>query len=150
MTPVVLGAAPSQVLALLECLLLAGHAGVSTDAGAAILGFNPDAGGLAAWQVVYGLRSGDAFPGIVTDDTGVFTAVRQHGVAVEAFEVDRTETNKATAWGAKLSETFDLTKEDAADDLLFNEVIWRSVKGPNAVMPAPVRAAFWVPKGKSE
>ncbi len=65
-------------------------------------------------------------------------------------EVDRTETNKATAWGAKLSETFDLTKEDAADDLLFNEVIWRSVKGPDAVMPAPVRAAFWVPKGKSE
>ncbi len=38
-------------------------------------------------------------------------------------EVDLTETNKATAWGANLSETFDLTKEDQADDLLFNEVI---------------------------
>ncbi|MBI1913416.1 MAG: hypothetical protein HYS12_01460 [Planctomycetes bacterium] len=37
---------------VLECLLLAGHAGVSTDAGVAISGFNPDAGGLAAWQVV--------------------------------------------------------------------------------------------------
>jgi hypothetical protein len=71
----------------LECLLLTGHAGVSTDAGAAIFGFNPDAGGLAAWQVVYGLRNGDAFPGIVTDDTGVFTAARQHGLAVEAFDV---------------------------------------------------------------
>jgi DNA-binding beta-propeller fold protein YncE len=65
-------------------------------------------------------------------------------------EVDRTETNKETAWGAKLSETFDLAKEDAADDLLLNEVIWRSVKGPDAPMPAPVRAAFWVPKGKTE
>jgi hypothetical protein len=71
----------------LECLLLAGHAGVSTDAGATIFGFNPDAGGLAAWQVVYGLRNGDAFPGIVTDDTGIFTAARQHGLAVEAFDV---------------------------------------------------------------
>jgi sugar lactone lactonase YvrE len=61
-------------------------------------------------------------------------------------QVDLKETNKATAWGAKLSETFDLTKEDMADDLLFNEVIWRSVKGPDAPMPAPVRAAFVVPK----
>jgi len=60
--------------------------------------------------------------------------------------VDLKETNKATAWGAKLSESFDLTKEDAADDLLFNEVIWRSVKGPNSPMPAPVRAAYFMKK----
>jgi hypothetical protein len=71
----------------LEGLILAGHAGVSTDAGAAIFGFNPDAGGLAAWQVVYGLRNGDGFPGIVTDDTAIFAAAHQHGLAVEAFDV---------------------------------------------------------------
>src|SRR3954468_11669531 len=62
----------------LECLLLAGHAGVSTDAGASLSGFNPDARSLPAWQVVQGLRNGNAFPGIVTDDTGVFTAASQH------------------------------------------------------------------------
>jgi hypothetical protein len=44
-----------------------------------------------------------------------------------------------------LSETFDFTKEDAADDLLFNEVIWRSVRGADSPMPAPVRAAFVFP-----
>jgi hypothetical protein len=71
----------------LECLLLAGHAGVSTDRGATISGFNPDAGGLAAWQVMQGLQNGGAFPGIVTDDTGIFTAASQHGLAVEAFDV---------------------------------------------------------------
>jgi sugar lactone lactonase YvrE len=60
-------------------------------------------------------------------------------------EIDLKETNKASAWGAQLSETFDLTKEDQADDLLFNEVIWRSVKGANSPMPAPVRAAFVMP-----
>jgi sugar lactone lactonase YvrE len=65
-------------------------------------------------------------------------------------EVDLSEKNKATAWGAKLSETFDLSKEDAADDLLFNEVIWRSVKGPNSPMPAPVRAAFVFPHLKEK
>jgi hypothetical protein len=53
----------------LECLFLAGHAGVSTDAGATISGFHPDAGGLPAWQIVLGLRNGEAFPSIVTDDT---------------------------------------------------------------------------------
>jgi hypothetical protein len=71
----------------LECLLLAGHAGVSTDAGLTIAGFNPDAGGLLAWQVMQGLQNGEAFPGIVTDDTGIFTAASQHGLAVEAFDV---------------------------------------------------------------
>ena len=58
---------------------------------------------------------------------------------------DRGAVNVAGAWGAEQSEKFDLTKEDRADDLLFNEVIWRSVKGPGSRMPAPVRAAFFVP-----
>ena len=31
-----------------------------------------------------------------------------------------------------------------ADDLLFNEIIWKSVKGARA-RAAPVRAAFFVP-----
>ena len=39
----------------------------------------------------------------------------------------------------------DFTKEDAADDLLLNEVIWRSVRGADSPMPAPVRAAFVFP-----
>ncbi len=60
-------------------------------------------------------------------------------------KVDRAAKNTAAAWGAQMSEKFDLAKEDQADDLLFNEVIWRSVKGPNSPMPAPVRAAFVFP-----
>jgi DNA-binding beta-propeller fold protein YncE len=65
-------------------------------------------------------------------------------------KVDLKEKNTKTAWGAKMSEKFDLTKEDAADDLLFNEVIWRSVKGANSPMPPPVRAAFVFPHLKKE
>ncbi len=61
-------------------------------------------------------------------------------------DVDLKAVNKKTAWGAKLSETFDFTREDAADDLLLNEVIWRSVRGPDSPMPPPVRAAFVFPK----
>jgi YVTN family beta-propeller protein len=56
--------------------------------------------------------------------------------------VDLQEKNAATAWGGDASRKMDFTQEDAADDLLLNEVIWRSVKGPDHPMPAPVRAAF--------
>ena len=65
-------------------------------------------------------------------------------------QVDLNEKNQATAWGAKLSEKFDLTREDAVDDLLLNEVIWRSIRGAQSPMPAPVRAAFVVPQVKKE
>lgn len=50
--------------------------------------------------------------------------------------------NTALAWGAAQSERFDFSREDAADDLALNEVVWRSVRGPDSPMPPPVRAAF--------
>ena len=34
-----------------------------------------------------GLQSGEAFPGIVTDDTGIFTAASHHGLPIETFGV---------------------------------------------------------------
>ena len=63
-------------------------------------------------------------------------------------EVDLNELNKKDAWGAERSAKLDLEKEDAADDLVFNEIIWRSVKGADSPMPAPVRAGWFVPKFK--
>jgi hypothetical protein len=60
--------------------------------------------------------------------------------------VDLNAKNEATAWGAKLSEELDLAKEDAADDLLFGDIIWRSVRGADSPAPPPVRAAFVFPE----
>jgi len=37
---------------ILECLLFAGHTGVSLDAGTVVYGFNPDAGTLLVWQLI--------------------------------------------------------------------------------------------------
>ncbi len=45
------------------------------------------------------------------------------------------------AWQRK-SETFDFSKEDRIPDRAFTEVIWKAVKGADAVVPAPKRAAF--------
>lgn len=57
-------------------------------------------------------------------------------------QVDLEAKNEKLAWGAGLSESMNLAREDAADDILFNEIIWKSVKGPHSVMPPPVRASF--------
>ncbi len=58
------------------------------------------------------------------------------------INVDLNERNQKTAWGADLSRQMDFAREDAADDLLLNEVIWRSIRGADQPMPAPRRAAF--------
>ncbi len=54
--------------------------------------------------------------------------------------VDLEERNALHAWGGNLK--MDFSREDAADDLLLNEVVWRSVRGADSAMPAPRRAAF--------
>ena len=63
----------------------------------------------------------------------------------EQPKTDLDAVNKLGVFGAAQSEKFDLTKEDQADDLLFNEVIWKSVKGAKSQLPGPVRAGFFVP-----
>jgi hypothetical protein len=64
--------------------------------------------------------------------------------------VDLKELNAANAWGAKESLAMDLSKEDAADDLKLNEIIWRAVRGADSAMPAPRRAAFVFTKAEEE
>ncbi len=62
--------------------------------------------------------------------------------------IDTTEKNTASSWGARESLAMDFSKEDAADDLRLNDIIWRSVRGSDSRMPAPRRAAFVFTRGK--
>lgn len=73
--------------AALDCLLLTGHTGVSTDGGTTTYGFKPDASGIPLWELMERLKSGDSFPGIVTDDRAVFSAAATHGLVVKSFKV---------------------------------------------------------------
>jgi hypothetical protein len=57
-------------------------------------------------------------------------------------KTDLNELNTKVAWGSGRSRKLNFKKEDAADDLVLNEIIWRSVRGPGSKMPAPIRAAF--------
>ena len=56
--------------------------------------------------------------------------------------VDLNEKNTKNTASARLSETFDFSKEDRIPDLVFSEVIWKAVKGEESIMPAPRRSAF--------
>ena len=57
-------------------------------------------------------------------------------------QVDLDAVNSALAWGAAQSEMLNFAEEDAADDLLLGDIVWRSVRGAGSPMPPPVRAAF--------
>jgi Phosphoesterase family len=57
-------------------------------------------------------------------------------------KTDRTKLNAKTAFGAEESAHMDFSKEDAADDLVLNEIIWRNVRGAKSPMPAPTRRAW--------
>jgi len=64
------------------------------------------------------------------------------GFTPKPLQIDINAKNSAeNAWQRK-SETFDFSKEDRVPDLEFTEVIWKAIKGENAVVPAPKRAAF--------
>jgi hypothetical protein len=71
----------------MDCLQYFGHAGVSTDGGATIFGFSPDDANVPAWEMIDRLRNGEAFPGIVGDDTAAFAAAATRGLASVSFEV---------------------------------------------------------------
>ncbi|MFD2147976.1 hypothetical protein [Mucilaginibacter antarcticus] len=41
-----------------------------------------------------------------------------------------------------------MANEDKVPDLLLNEIVWKSVKGEESVMPAPRRSAFVILEDK--
>jgi hypothetical protein len=63
--------------------------------------------------------------------------------------VDLNDKNRDVSKWSELSDRFDFSKEDRAPDALFNEVIWRAVKGLESPCPAPVHAAF-ITAGKED
>jgi YVTN family beta-propeller protein len=60
------------------------------------------------------------------------------------------EINSPTAWGAQASLEMNLREADLAPELELNEIIWRSVRGPDSPMPPPRRAAFIRPVDADE
>lgn len=101
---------------------------------------------LRTMELILGLRPMSQFDAAATPMYNAFTGKPNFAEYTHAVpDADMKAKNLESAWGAKLSETFDFADADLADDLLFNEVIWRSVRGADSPMPPPVRAAFVFP-----
>lgn len=96
-------------------------------------------------ELILGLKPMSQFDAAALPMFNSFTSRPDYSTYhAEAARVDLEERNLKLAWGSELSRTMDFTREDAADDLLLNEIVWRSVKGPDSSMPAPKRAAFFL------
>jgi hypothetical protein len=98
---------------------------------------------LRTMELILGLRPMSQFDAAATPMYASFQAhadMRPYR-AVPA-SVDINELNSKVAWGSERSRKLDFRREDAADDLVLNEIIWRSVRGPASKMPAPKRATF--------
>ena len=96
---------------------------------------------LRTMELILGFKPMSQFDAAATPMYGSFQAepdLRPYDVA--PANVNLGEKNRLTAWGGDLKMNF--AREDAADDYLLNEVIWKSVRGADSAMPAPVRAAF--------
>ena len=61
---------------------------------------------------------------------------------VRPANVDLEQRNVAWNKSAQRSQEWNFAREDAAPDLDLNEVVWKSVKGEDSIMPAPRRSAF--------
>ncbi len=62
--------------------------------------------------------------------------------AVITPKTDIHKRNSKKAYGAKLSKKLNFSREDAIPDGEYNKILWKAVKGKEAVVPAPVHSAF--------
>jgi hypothetical protein len=94
-------------------------------------------------ELILGLPPMSQYDAAATPMWRSFTATPNLATFVSLpSNIDLNEKNTKTTASAKLSETFDFSKEDLIPDLAFSEVIWKAVKGEDSIMPAPRRSAF--------
>jgi DNA-binding beta-propeller fold protein YncE len=92
-------------------------------------------------ELILGLKPMSQFDAAATPMFNAFQAAADaRPYQARSANVNLEELNAGHAWGGQFKMNF--AREDAVDDLLLNEVVWRSVRGPDNPMPAPVRAAF--------
>src|SRR5262249_28427810 len=69
-----------------------------------------------------------------TPDLGAFDRV--------PARISLDEKNDLMAYGAEASLRMNLAEADAAPERELNEILWRSIRGADAVVPPAVRSAF--------
>ncbi len=98
---------------------------------------------LRTMELLLGLPPMTQYDAAATPMWNSFTATPDFsGFTSMPNRINLSDRNTAMNYWQRLSETFDLSKEDAAPDHEFSQVIWHAVKGLDVPYPGPRRAAF--------
>jgi len=106
---------------------------------------------LRTMELILGLPPMSQYDAAATPMWECFTAspnLTSYNAKVATYDIK--ELNKKFTAIAKRSAEFNLAVMDAAPDLEFNEVIWKTIKGLDSKMPSPLRGAFILHQAESE
>jgi len=100
-------------------------------------------GMLRTMELILGLPPMSQYDAAAVPMSECFTSIPDlRPYQVKPSNVDLEQRNTAWNKSAERSQEWNFAREDAAPDLDLNEVVWKSVKGEDSVMPAPRRSAF--------
>jgi len=106
---------------------------------------------LRTMELILGLQPMSQFDAAAAPMFGSFVAAPDLATYTHRpANIDLNAKNTAQAWGARASARMNFKEADHADDIALNEIVWRSIKGANSPMPAPVRAAFFRAHAKKD
>ncbi len=98
---------------------------------------------LRTMELILGLKPLTQFDAAATP---MYNAFQSHaelsGYQHRPAEVDVAMRNSIGALGAEESSRLDFSREDAADEVALNRVVWQSVRGAGVPLPPPIHAAF--------
>jgi hypothetical protein len=102
-------------------------------------------------ELILGLPPMSQYDAAATPMWECFTATPDlASYQTKATTYNINEMNKKLTAIAKRSAAFNLAVMDAAPDLEFNDIIWKTVKGLDSKMPSPMRGAFILHQVESE
>ncbi|MEQ1799949.1 MAG: beta-propeller fold lactonase family protein, partial [Lacibacter sp.] len=105
--------------------------------------FYSTSGMLRTMELILGLPPMTQYDAAATPMWRSFTATPNFSLFVSLpCNTDLNEINKLATPTAKISALLDFSDVDKIDDKLFTEILWKGIKGENAVVPAPRRSAF--------
>jgi hypothetical protein len=98
---------------------------------------------LRTMELILGLPPMSQYDAAATPMWLSFTAIPDARPFVSLpANISLDEKNTKNNASARLSNSFDFTKEDTIPDLIFSEIVWKTVMGEHSEMPAPRRSAF--------
>ena len=104
---------------------------------------------LRTMELILGLPPMSQYDATARPMSSVFTSTPTlDPYTVASPRYDMTKRNKPGDFGQNLMDGMNLSKEDAVPDLLFNRIIWQSIKG--TPMPPPRFSIYSGPGGEEE